>query len=60
MANVFRDANPATTFLSGVRRKMRIINLLVHRFIPMELKQRTDVISGTGKDLDGNFTNERL
>jgi hypothetical protein len=44
MANVLSNTDPATTFLTGIGRKIGVIDLVVDRFIPPEEQQRTDII----------------
>jgi hypothetical protein len=51
MTNMLSDADPATTFLMGIQRKIEIIHLVVDGFTPMEEQQQTNVIRRTSKYL---------
>jgi hypothetical protein len=51
MTNMLSDSDPATTFLTGIQRKIGIIHLVVDGFIPTEEQQWTNVIRRTGKYL---------
>jgi hypothetical protein len=51
MTNMLSDADPATRFLTGIRRKIGIVHLVVDGFIPTEEQQWTNVIHRTSKYL---------
>jgi hypothetical protein len=54
VTNTLSDANPTTTFLACIQRKIRINNLIVNRLLPTEEEQRTDIIHRTCKGLNRN------
>ena len=54
MTNMFSNTDPTTTFLMGIGREIRIINLVVDGFIEPEIQQGTDISDGAGESLKGN------
>ena len=60
MPNMFSDANPKTTLLMRVRRKVGIINLVIDRLIALKLKQGAYIRSRASENLKQDGTIKSL
>jgi hypothetical protein len=56
MSNVFGNAHPTASFFRGIRRKIRVIQFVIDRFVPAEIEKGANVVSRSVKGLDRNGT----
>jgi hypothetical protein len=56
MANVLGNAHPTASLFPGIRRKIRVIQFVIDRFVPSKIEKGANVVSRSVKGLDRNGT----